>query len=171
MNLIAPDAYLARGFTPSPSGGGRGWGPAALASSASVPNASGPPSQPSPRGACVCTHLLTAPIRLVKGRFLLPSPLAGEGLGERGRWQHLAYSPLSPTLSRKGRGSANQRQTSVVRYQKKMCAYISPQGEREPPRAQPTATAAPLPPRGGGAGGEGAMPARTRTGYFNKNRL
>ncbi len=48
--LIARYADWAPVFTPSPSGGGWGWGPTALASSASVPNASGPPSQPSPRG-------------------------------------------------------------------------------------------------------------------------
>ena len=48
--LIARYADWAPVFTPSPSGGGLGWGPAALASSASVPSASRPPSQPSPRG-------------------------------------------------------------------------------------------------------------------------
>ena len=48
--LIARYADWAPVCTPSPSGGGLGWGPAALASSASVPSASRPPSQPSPRG-------------------------------------------------------------------------------------------------------------------------
>ena len=50
-----------------------------------------------------------------------PSPLAGEGLGRGGAWKPAPYfvparSPLSPTLSRKGRGSPGHcRQRGVRR--------------------------------------------------------
>ncbi len=57
--LIARYADWAPVCTPSPPGGGLGRGPAALASSASVPSASRPPSQPSPRGGRRKTHSMS----------------------------------------------------------------------------------------------------------------
>ncbi len=52
----------------------------------------------------VCTHLRNPWI-------LPPSPLAGEGLGERGIMRKFKDMPLSLALSRKGRGD--------------LCAYAS----------------------------------------------
>jgi len=80
--LIAYDAYLARFSTPSPAGGGRGWGPAAVAPSACAPTASQPPSQPSPRGGRSKIRRVTRRLRAVKRCV---HTQAREGRGEPGQ--------------------------------------------------------------------------------------
>ncbi len=77
-----------------------------------------------------CLRWEHQPVHLERRLELTPSPLAGEGWGEGASTRAAPVSPLSPALSRKGRGSeshlrqiTNQAKSALSAYSTSAASY------------------------------------------------